>query len=422
VSLETATPAARTHGAELLRILDHGLVRAVYQPIVELDTGALVGFEALARGPEDSALQRPDMLFAAAREAGLVAELEWACRAAAVAGALQGGLRPPLRLFLNVEPRLIGMPVRPEFRELFARAARELSIVVELTERALADRPADVLAAVARVRELGWTVALDDVGVDWRSVALMPFLEPDVIKLDMHLVQEPTSPQAAAIVHAVSAQAERSGAVVLAEGIETDVQVEVARALGARYGQGWHFGRPGRLPSLVVTGAKRALPGAALETPVARTPFAVLCDRHEPRRGNKRLLYAISRHLETHLDRNSQAAVLLSSFQEARHFTPPTAARYARPARGAAFVGALGADLTGEPAPGVRGASLADAEALRAEWNVIVLDSQFAAAFSARDLGDRGEDAERRFDFCMTYDRELVIAAARTLMERIAGH
>jgi hypothetical protein len=95
VSLETATPAARTHGAELLRILDHGLVRAVYQPIVELDTGALVGFEALARGPEDSALQRPDMLFAAAREAGLVAELEWACRAAAVAGALQGGLRPP---------------------------------------------------------------------------------------------------------------------------------------------------------------------------------------------------------------------------------------------------------------------------------------------------------------------------------------
>jgi DICT domain-containing protein len=70
----------------------------------------------------------------------------------------------------------------------------------------------------------------------------------------------------------------------------------------------------------------------------------------------------------------------------------------------------------------VRGASLADAEALRAEWNVIVLDSQFAAAFSARDLGDRGEDAERRFDFCMTYDRELVIAAARTLMERIAGH
>ena len=422
MSLETATSAAGTQGAELRRILDHGLVRAVYQPIVELDTGALVGFEALARGPEDSPLERPDQLFAAAHEAGLVAELEWACRAAAVAGALRGGLRPPLRLFVNVEPRLIGMPVPPELRALFARAARELSIVVELTERALADRPADVLSAVARLRALGWTVALDDVGVDWRSLALMPFLEPDVIKLDMHLVQEPASPEAAAIVHAVSAHAERSGAVVLAEGIETDAQVEVARALGARYGQGWHFGRPGRLPSLVVADATRAVPGPTLATSVSRTPFAVLCDRHEPRRGNKRLLLAISRHLETHLDRSDQAAVLLSSFQDARHYTPLTAARYTRLARGAAFIGALGTGLTGEPSTGVRGAGLDQAEALAAEWNVIVLDSQFAAAFSARDLGDGGEDGERRFDFCMTYDRELVIAAARTLMERIAGH
>jgi DICT domain-containing protein len=111
----------------------------------------------------------------------------------------------------------------------------------------------------------------------------------------------------------------------------------------------------------------------------------------------------------------------LSSFQEARHFTPLTAARYARLARGAAVVGALGAGMASEPAPGVRGAHLADGEVLRGEWNVIVLDAHFAAAFTARDLGDDGEDEQRRFDFCMTYDRELVIAAARTLMERIAA-
>ena len=62
-----------------------------------------------------------------------------------------------------------------------------------------------------------------------------------------------------------------------------------------------------------------------------------------------------------------------------------------------------------------------EARVLRGEWNVIVLDAHFAAAFTARDLGDGGDDDERRFDFCMTYDRELVIAAARTLMERIAA-
>jgi EAL domain-containing protein (putative c-di-GMP-specific phosphodiesterase class I) len=415
------SPAVRTHGDEVRRILDEGLVRAVYQPLVELDGGALIGFEALARGPEGTPLERPDRLFAAARDAGLVAELEWACRAAAVRGALAGGLRPPLRLFINVEPSLIGMSVPPELRALFARAARELSVVVELTERALADRPADVLAAVPRLRELGWRVALDDVGVDWRSLALMPFLEPEVIKLDMHLIQEPMTQARAEIVHAVNAQAERSGALVVAEGIETDAHLNVARALGARYGQGWRFGRPGRLPSLVVRSAAHVAPVALLAAASPQTPYSVLSERLGPRRGTKRLLYAISRQLETHLDRRTHAAVLLSSFQEARHFTPLTSARYARLARGAALVGALGAGMPTEPAPGVRGADLAGAEALRGEWNVIVLDAHFAAAFSAIDLGDAGEDDERRFDFCMSYDRELVIAAARTLMERVAG-
>jgi EAL domain-containing protein (putative c-di-GMP-specific phosphodiesterase class I) len=419
--MAVASQAVRTRGDELRRILDDGLVRAVFQPLVELDGGALIGFEALARGPEGSALERPDQLFGAAHDSGLLAELEWACRAAAVRGALAGGLRPPLRLFLNVEPSLIGMPVPADLRDLFALAARELSIVIELTERALADRPADVLAAVPRLRELGWAVALDDVGVDWRSLALMPFLEPEVIKLDMHLVQEPLGGGRAAIVHAVNAQAERSGALVLAEGIENDAHVEVARALGARYGQGWHFGRPGRLPSLVVRHAKPVVRDAIVAATAGGTPYSVVAARHEPRRGTKRLLYAISRHLETHLDTRADAAVLLSSFQEAEHFTPLTAARYARLARGAAVVGALGAGMTSEPAPGVRGAHLADGEVLRGEWNVIVLDAHFAAAFTARDLGDVGNDDERRFDFCMTYDRELVIAAARTLMERIAA-
>ena len=419
--MPVASQRARTRGDELRRILDEGLLRAVYQPLVELDGGALIGFEALARGPEGSEFELPEQLLAAADESGLTVELEWACRAAAVRGALAGGLRPPLRLFLNVEPNLTGTPIPPELRDLFARAARELSIVVEFTERALADRPADVLAAVPRLRELGWGVAVDDVGLDWRSLALMPFLDPDVIKLDKHLVQQPLGPGRAAIVHAVSAQAERSGAFVLAEGIENDAHVEVARALGARYGQGWHFGHPGRLPSLVVRRTERIVPDAVLQGPAAATPYGVLSAHQQPRRGTKRLLYAISRHLETHLDSRADAAVLLSSFQKAQHFTPLTAARYARLARGAALVGALGAGISSEPAPGVRGAHLAAAEALRGEWNVIVLDPHFAAAFSASDLGDEGDEDARRFDFCMTYDREVVIAAARTLMTRIAS-
>ena len=87
----------------------------------------------------------------------------------------------------------------------------------------------------------------------------------------------------------------------------------------------------------------------------------------------------------------------------------------------AALVGALGHGLESEPAPCVRGADLHRDEALRGEWDVAVVSPHFAGAFVARDLGDDGADADRRFDYFVTYDRELVIAAARTLMARIVA-
>ena len=82
-------------------------------------------------------------------------------------------------------------------------------------------------------------------------------------------------------------------------------------------------------------------------------------------------------------------------------------------------MGALGFGLGEEPAAGVRGAGLRDDEALFGEWDVAVIGPHFAGAFVARDLGDTGADGDRRFDFFVTYERELVVRAARALMARI---
>ena len=112
---------------------------------------------------------------------------------------------------------------------------------------------------------------------------------------------------------------------------------------------------------------------------------------------------------------------MLATFQDARFFTPATRARYERLADRAALVGALGRGLAAEPAPGVRGADLGRDEALRGEWDVAVIGPHFAGAFVARDLGDGGPDGDRRFDYFVTYERELVVAAARTLMSRIVA-
>ena len=201
-------------------------------------------------------------------------------------------------------------------------------------------------------------MALDDVGADHRSLALMPFIAPEVIKLDLRLVQDNPSPAIAAIVHAVNAQSERSGAVLLAEGIETEEQLAVAQALGARFGQGWLFGRPGELPldTRRLARADRSAPGDASRAGLARTtPSPLACARAAVR---KALLLAISRHLEAQVAAQGESAVVFAAFQHARHFTPKSAARYETLASSAALVGALGVGLSAEPVPGVRGADL----------------------------------------------------------------
>ena len=247
----------------------------------------------------------------------------------------------------------------------------------------------------------------------------MPFLAPDVIKLDLRLVQDRSSAASARVMHAVSAEAERSGAHVVAEGIENDAHLHRAQVLGADLGQGWHFGRPGPLPE---TFALPARPVAArpLGSRRSLTPFEIVSAERPVRRGAKELLLAISREIETRTVQEGEEAVLLATFQEARHFSARTSRRYAQLAGKAAFVGALGHGLGHEPAPGVRGGDLAagDRAALE-EWNVVVIAPHFAAAFVGRDRGDAGEDMQRRFDFALTHDRVLAVQAAESLMARI---
>ncbi len=251
-----------------------------------------------------------------------------------------------------------------------------------------------------------------------RSLALLPFIEPDVIKLDLRLVQDRPSADQAAIVSAVAAESERTGAAVLAEGIETEEHLAVARALGATLGQGFRWGRPAplapgapaaggwRRPAVAPARLRRAHPvrggrrrvrdGAGDQEPAA----ADESPPGEPRAAHRR----------------GRGAARRLPGGAALH--PATAARYRALQRGASLVAALGVGLGAEPVEGVRGAAIPDDDALAGEWSVIVVGPHFAGALVAQDLGDDGADGDRRFAFATTYRRDLVIAAARTLLER----
>ena len=394
-------------------------LRTVFQPLVDLSTGRTVAVEALSRGPAGSALERPDELFAAAAQAGRTAELDWACRIAALQSFLAAGGAAPLTLFLNAEPSALTSTPPPEFGALVnAVHAAGVQVVLEVTERALAERPAELLRALEGVRRIGWAVAVDDVGAEPASLALLPLIAPDVVKLDLRLVQRRTTVAVAEIVNAVRAEAERSGARLLAEGIETPEHAELAASMGAELGQGWLYGRPGPLAG-PYDAPRLELP-LTDPPPAEGTPWQRVADCLPVRRSTKPLLVAMSKTLERQALSLGEAAVVVGAFQTERHVTEATRRRYASLADSASFVAALATGLDASPAPGVRHGALTADDPLAAEWDVAVVGPHFAAALVARDLGDAGAESERRFDYTLTYDRAVVLDVAARLISRVS--
>jgi hypothetical protein len=325
-------------------------------------------------------------------------------------------------VFLNVEAESLGA-VDAVLRE--ARASTAASIVIEVTERALLVDPGALIHHVGRLRAEGFRIALDDVGANGDTVAMLPFVRPDVVKLDMSLVQDQPTAALGRIATAVAAYAERRGAHVLAEGIETERHLAIARTLGATLGQGWRFGRarPDLAPLAAPADAAPSIRfvDAAPETPAA-TPFdvAVRAGLHVER-GDFDVLVQISKQIESQVQRVDDV-VMLAAFQHAARFTPGTARRYAALAQISPLVAALAVGLAPYPVAGVRGAHLDAQDPLVAEWAVVAVGPHFVSALLARELdsGATAGGAARSFAFALTHDRALVEAAAATMLDRLA--
>jgi EAL domain-containing protein (putative c-di-GMP-specific phosphodiesterase class I) len=220
---------------------------SVYQPIVSLADRSVVAHEALLRGLVDGREVGGGDLFFVAESAGWLPRLDRIGRELAITGAM-----PWLGsddLFVNVNPTSI---FRPQVcLASTERVAHDVGIppdqlVFEVVEsHAVADR-GHLVSVLEHYRSLGWRVALDDVGSGWSSLSLLAAVKPDVVKLDKGLVQELPDDGARTVLEAVTGLAHRLGAVVVAEGIETEQLAEEMTALGVDMGQGWLFGRPVR--------------------------------------------------------------------------------------------------------------------------------------------------------------------------------
>ena len=410
------TTSERDSDALFSEILADSLISSRFQPIVELDSGTVVAYEALSRGPVDTVFHNPAALFDRAHELGRVSDLDLACWLSSVRTAAELGFTTAHTLFVNVEP---GSLRRADLTDAPHPPA---PAVLEVTERALLNDPAGLFYAIDRARALGYRIAIDDLGADPASLALLPLLAPDLIKLDMSLIRERPDQDAARVMSAVAAHAERTGAVVLAEGIETEEHRVTALALGATYGQGWLFGHPvAEVQNAAALAGIRFPAGPSAALPTSGTPYQVVAPLRSPRASNRALLVQMSIFLEARALASGDSAVVLSTFQHHPNLTPATRRRYGALAAKAGLVAVYVAGDAGlGEGSGIRVAQIDPADPLLDEWDIVVLTADFAAVLAAREV-DPHQHAEGAYEFVLTHDRDLATAAALTLINRLSS-
>lgn len=255
-------------------------IRTVWQPIYDLRSGAVWGYEALSRGPEGSPWESADALFELARLQHGEQALEEKMRGTAMRSAARA-LPGDSTLFINTDPRYLGMPVAPQGDPWPVERT-----ILEISEHSpLFDQPEALQAQIAAWRAQGYRIALDDFGSGYAGHTALLAVRPDVLKIDRQLVVGiDKDAWRQAIILSIVRVASALDISVIAEGIETEAERSELEAMGVSYGQGFLLGKPAPTPapakildtSQVPEDEVRRLLGAAM--PNAGAAYAV--DRH----------------------------------------------------------------------------------------------------------------------------------------------
>src|SRR4051812_11712288 len=249
-----ATEARRRFSieTELRRALDKDQLKLFYQPLINLKSGAVAGFEALARWThEDRGEISPTEFIPVAEESGLILQLgRWAMDKAAQTLAdwdRQSGEKLPLYVGVNLSAIQVA---RDNIADVVASALKSSGLTgdrlsLELTESSIVQDPARAIRVFDALKALDATVAMDDFGTGYSSLAYLQRLPIDVLKIDKSFVSGMmVDPDSVAIVRAVLSLAEALGMSTTAEGIETVELATTLATLGCASGQGYYFAKP----------------------------------------------------------------------------------------------------------------------------------------------------------------------------------
>ena len=217
-----------------------------YQPIISIRSAAVLGWEALIRGPENSYFQRPDNIFSFAEAEGLLFPLEKICRELALNNI--GELGPDQKIFVNVHPNTINDPAFIEgetIRIIQNLHIKPKNIVFEITERHHIKDFISFNRTLNHYRDQGFLLAVDDLGCGFSTLQSIAEIRPDYIKIDMSLVRGIHKDGVKiALMETFLTFAEKIGCKIIAEGIEEEAELASLINIGVHYCQGYFFGKP----------------------------------------------------------------------------------------------------------------------------------------------------------------------------------
>lgn len=249
IPLPTGVPQFSSH-ALFNQVLLARQLHSLFQPLIDLRNRTFHGFEALVRGPANSHLERPDQLFEAARQCGRLAELDRLCVQISIETFAAQGLQG--QLFLNVTEALFDSGWFADEATLQWLQTQKLApsrLVLELLESDALAQDSHAIEQAQFLRELGYGLALDDLGQGFGRFSLWKRLRPRYLKIDRSFTANlGDDPFKAAFVQSMLLLAEASQSIVVAEGVESERDLLTLRELGVPMAQGYFIARPRRRP------------------------------------------------------------------------------------------------------------------------------------------------------------------------------
>ena len=222
-----------------------------YQPVMALQSGNVIGAEALVRWRTAAGLVLPGSFVDIAEETGLIIPLgNWVFREACETAKFWHGMmvdRPPVTMSINLSPVQFGHPELAEtLEELVLLSGVDAgTITIEITERSTMADPERALAVLQQLKAMGFRLAIDDFGTGYSSLSYLHRFPIDILKIDRSFVANlGVSSDGEKIIVAILALADSLGITVVAEGVETQQQASILRQLGCEFAQGYLFGKP----------------------------------------------------------------------------------------------------------------------------------------------------------------------------------